>query len=134
MSIYYSTLAVSWALFGLIWVVQLVHYPSFRFIDKNQFLDFHKRHTRSITIIVMPLMLLELGLSFWSCYLYQFEFAHLVPFLMVLGIWSSTFLIQIPIHQKLSKVKDELLINRLIKTNWIRTILWSIKSIWISVL
>lgn len=28
-----ATLALSWALLALIWVVQLVHYPAFRDID-----------------------------------------------------------------------------------------------------
>ena len=58
-------LAVSWALVGLIWTIQLVHYPSFSFVAEDHFLEFHRHHTRSITWVVMPLMLVELALAFY---------------------------------------------------------------------
>ena len=54
--------AVSWALFGLIWTVQLVHYPAFRYIQEGQFTAFQHFHMQGITLIVLPLMLAELAL------------------------------------------------------------------------
>jgi len=52
---------------GLIWLVQIVHYPLFAQVGKDTFLAYHQRHTRWITSIVAPLMLLELatGLLLW---------------------------------------------------------------------
>ena len=44
---------------GLIWLVQIVHYPLFARIGDSGFCDYHKRHTRRMTLLVAPLMLLE---------------------------------------------------------------------------
>lgn len=51
---------------------------------------------------------------------------------MVGVVWLSTFLLQVPIHGKLSGVKDDVLIERLVKTNWIRTAAWSIKALFMT--
>ncbi|MEL6868082.1 MAG: hypothetical protein AAFP19_26910, partial [Bacteroidota bacterium] len=111
------SLSTSWALFGLIWTIQLSHYPSFSYIDIQQFNDFHGHHTRSITLIVMPLMLLELGLSIWMAR--SFDMLWLIPLIMVILIWASTFFIQIPLHNQLASGKDMAAIKQLVQTNWI---------------
>ncbi len=49
-------------------------------------------------------------------------------FYLVLLIWISTFLLSVPNHAKLAKGKDDTHINRLINTNWIRTVLWTVKA------
>ena len=46
---------------GIIWLVQLVHYPSFHFIDPKQSGEFHRFHTDSIALFVAPLMIIELA-------------------------------------------------------------------------
>ena len=130
--IIFLNLFVTWALVGLIWVIQLVHYPTFKFIAKDDFLAFHQHHTQSITFIVMPLMLAEIGLAFYLAQQQEWAMIWFIPLILVLLIWLSTFLIQVPIHQQLGTGKDSFLIERLVLTNWIRTILWTIKAIWIS--
>jgi hypothetical protein len=59
------------------------------------------------------------------------EFSPLYSFLflVVLFIWISTFTLSVPCHKKLSLGKDSKTIDQLVKTNWIRTILWSLKSL-----
>lgn len=125
-------LCISWALFGLIWVIQLVHYPTFEFVDSTNFLAFHQHHTKTITLIVMPLMLGELGLSIY--FVKQQSSIYLGPLILVGLIWLSTFFIQVPIHHTLGAGKDSFLIQKLVNTNWIRTILWTIKAVWVSYL
>jgi hypothetical protein len=125
-----SHLAVSWALFGLIWTVQLSHYPGFHFIANDQWQAFHNHHRSSITIIVMPLMLLELGLACWLVFRYGWTWT--IPLVMVLAIWASTFFISVPLHGKLGAGKDTAIISQLVSTNWIRTILWTAKALWAS--
>ena len=50
--------------------------------------------------------------------------------IILLGvIWFSTLLFQIPYHNKLSSRFDENVLMMLIKTNWIRTICWSLRGI-----
>lgn len=119
---------VTWILIGLIWTIQLVHYPSFRDIAEDRFVEFEKKHTRSISILVVPLMLLELVISIAFMVLMPQNLKSIFVLLVVLGIWLSTFLLSVPCHQKLIKAKDTEVIERLIGTNWIRTILWSIKG------
>ena len=45
---------------GVIWVIQIVHYPSFHFIEKELYTVFQKFHMNKISIIVIPIMLAEL--------------------------------------------------------------------------
>ena len=50
--------------------------------------------------------------------------------IILLGvIWFSTLLFQIPCHNKLSSRFDENVLMMLIKTNWIRTICWTLRGI-----
>lgn len=116
-------LLISFALVVLIWIIQILHYPSFRFIEKEIFPSFEQFHTKRISYIVIPLMLSELFLSI-------IDPKPFVLSLLIL-IWGSTFFIQVPCHEKLKNGFDENVISRLIFTNWIRTILWTIKFIFL---
>ena len=112
---------------GLIWLIQLVHYPGFLFIDKERYIDFQRFHMLRISWIVIPIMSLELVSGVSLCYL---KSSHLwtVNLLLILLIWMSTLLIQSPVHGKLEKGYSEQLIKRLIQGNWIRTILWTVHT------
>ena len=117
---------------GLIWTIQLVHYPSMQFISKDKFIDFHNFHSLRISLIAMPLMGLELITSFLLLYNNlenSIQILFLVNFIIVLLIWLSTFMIQVPFHKILSKGKDSNIISKLTLSNWLRTFLWTIKSI-----
>ena len=46
---------------GLIWCVQLVHYPLFARVGEGTFSAYEQDHQRRITWIVMPVMLVELA-------------------------------------------------------------------------
>lgn len=116
-------LLVSVSLFILIWIIQILHYPSFLYIDKTQFHSFELFHTKRITFIVAPLMILELIIGI-------FHFHFITTGIIVL-IWLSTFFIQVPCHDKLKLGYDKKIIEKLIHSNWIRTILWTAKLIFI---
>ncbi|MCG2589367.1 hypothetical protein [Rhodohalobacter sulfatireducens] len=119
----------SFALFGLIWCVQLVHYPFFLRADKINFIDHIDFHKLRISIVVVPLMTIELAtsgiLAFTSA---QFAGWNMFGFAVVTLIWLVTFFVQVPLHNQLSDGYDESTVQKLIKTNWIRTALWSAKS------
>lgn len=117
----------TYAMFGLIWMVQLVHYPSFYRIEKSTFRDFQEFHSRKITLIVFPLMLIELLTGLYLVYIYKNLFWS-IQLGLVLFIWLATMLISVPIHNKL-KSYDRENIKALIQTNWFRTIAWSLKSL-----
>ena len=50
---------------GLIWTVQVVHYPSFGLVPKAAWPAFHAAHTRRMSFVVLAPMVLELGLALW---------------------------------------------------------------------
>ena len=114
---------------GMIWTIQIVHYPSFHYIDKISFTNFHHFHERRISIIVMPLMLIELTTSTALYINNMSSIVFALNLLIVALIWCSTFFVQVPIHSILSQKKDKKLIEKLVNTNWIRTFLWSMRML-----
>lgn len=115
---------------GLIWFVQLVHYPGFRIINQDDFSSFHAFHTRRTGYVVIPPMLAEIVTSFWLTLAFERLWTlNSIGLLLVLGIWFSTFLLQVRYHAMLSGEERPEVKNKLVRTNWIRTILWSAKSI-----
>ena len=119
------------AMCAVIWIVQLVHYPSFKYIDLDRFSSFEIFHQNTIALIVLPLMLLEVatyGLLFKQ---YQAEIRLLLSGIVLLVLWISTFFIYTPIHQKLEIGFNLDLVTQLIQTNWVRTIGWSIRTLYI---
>ena len=71
-------------------------------------------------------MLSELGLGiFWI--FEERNFFSYTNFAFLIIIWIGTFLLSVPIHSQLSFTFDLDLIDRLVNTNWLRTIAWSLK-------
>lgn len=114
---------------GVIWLVQLTHYPTYRYIDPTKFQDFEKFHCNSITFIVLPLMLLEAGSAAMLLVAGE-RSAFFLLSLVTLGIvWLSTFLNQVPIHGKLGRGFNPDLVERLVSSNWLRTVGWSLRLV-----
>lgn len=119
----------SFFLCGLIWQVQFVHYPFFLRADRSNFTEHIRFHGVRISFIVLPVMIAELISSvLLTLYAPTFQAIHLLGLMIVLLIWASTFLLQVPQHAKLTEGFDEQAILKLVRTNWIRTVLWSVKS------
>ncbi len=120
-------LATSLMMTGLIWLVQVVHYPSFHHIDQTQFRQFSTFHTQNITYIVMPLMAVEL-LSSLVLVIRNPDPFNLSMIALLAIIWLSTAFISVPCHNQLAHGYNAEVVDHLIRTNWIRTIAWTIKS------
>ena len=116
---------------GLIWTIQLVHYPSFYWIEKSAFTDFEVFHSRRISFIVIPVMIIELGSGVLLTLFSGYQSSWLLNLVGIIIIWLSTFVLSVPCHQKLSQNRDEATIKRLVQTNWPRTILWSVRSVFL---
>jgi hypothetical protein len=127
--LFFLNVISAFLLTGVIWTIQIVHYPSFHYIDKISFTNFHHFHERRISIIVMPLMLIELTTSTALYINNMSSIVFALNLLIVLLIWCSTFFVQVPIHSILSQKKDKKLIEKLVNTNWIRTFLWSMRML-----
>ncbi len=116
---------------GLIWMVQLVHYPLFTHVGAATFHSYADQHTRRITWLVAPLMLGEALAATALVVLLEPGVARtlaIVGVVLLLVIWASTGLVQVPCHARLSRGFDAATVRRLVGTNWIRTAAWSLRG------
>jgi len=116
---------------AVIWFVQLVQYPSFAKVGAAGFPDFHALHSARITLIVAPLMIAEAvsaialvwrptsGVASWEVW---------AGLGLLVIIWASTFLLQVPMHTKLGGGFDAGAWRFLVRSNWVRTIAWSLRA------
>lgn len=117
---------------GVIWFVQVVHYPLLALVGVDGFHRYQDGHQKLTTLVVgvpmvaevfaAPLLALQppdgisLGLA-WSG----------VALLAV--VWMSTVFLQIPLHHALESGFDREVIRQLVATNWIRTVAWTARGI-----
>ncbi len=116
---------------GLIWFVQIVHYPSFAKVSPEQFVVFHNFHTTATGGIVVLPMLAELLLSFLLLGVAAPQVGVHRFWLMglLLGVWALTFFVFVPLHGQLSAGYDLARIERLVQWNWARTALWTARCV-----
>lgn len=124
--------AATWYLTGLIWVVQVVHYPLFSMADRTAFPAFAAAHGRLITWVVGPPMLLEAALAVWLV----IDRPETIPtwwawagLALVVVIWVSTAVLQVPMHARLGGGFDAQAHQWIVSTNWIRTAAWTLRAL-----
>ena len=113
---------------GVIWVIQLLHYPSFHFINDQKYIEFQYFHMQRISFIVVPVMLFELTSALLLAYFFESSLT-IILLTLVLGIWAITFIFFTNMHQKLTDGYDKSIVDRLVQINWSRTALWSLRLI-----
>lgn len=118
-------------MFGVLWTMQLVHYPLMRYIPADAFVDYESHHTRAITNVVGPLMAVE-GICVLALFFARPDF---IPLWLVLAgcffesvVIGTTAFVSAPLHGRLEHGLDQSLLDRLIRTNWIRTIGWTARA------
>ena len=123
-----ANLLVTGYLTGLIWCVQIVHYPLFAEVGQAAFPRYHLRHTSRITAIVATPMLAELLLSPALIAAHPDAFPSPLAWActaLSLLTWICTAALAVPLHGLLGTGYDARAIDRLVATNWIRTLAWS---------
>ncbi len=125
-------IASTLALVGLIWFVQVVHYPLFAKVGVDGFHEYERSHQQRTTRVVAPLMLTE---AITSLALIWFRPAMIPTPLVVVGvllvglIWASTFFWQVPMHERLAKSFDIATHRQLVQSNWLRTVAWTARGV-----
>ncbi|CAN5729704.1 hypothetical protein BH23CHL5_BH23CHL5_09530 [soil metagenome] len=113
---------------GLIWMIQIVHYPLFSVVPPDRFGTFHRRHSRRIAWLVIPAMSIEavttVSLLKWRPASVEFPLV-LAGVVAVVTVWLLTIFVQVPQHQNLARGYDDATINALIRFNWLRTTTWT---------
>ena len=121
--------AVTWALVGLIWTVQLVIYPLYSQIGPDAFRSYHARYMVRIGFVVAPLMFAELGTAALLIYLGERSPWFLISLLLLALIWLSTWRVQIPLHIRLEHGFDSSTQEKLVRSNRWRTAAWSLRGL-----
>jgi hypothetical protein len=124
-------LACTWFLVGLIWTIQVVHYPLFEMADKARFAEFAAAHSARITPVVGPAMVLELLLAGWLVLASPAVLPRgwaLAGLALLAIIWVSTALLQVPQHGRLADSFDEPAHAFLVTSNWVRTVAWTLRG------
>jgi hypothetical protein len=117
---------------GLIWTIQLVHYPSFSLVGKEECLGYQKAHQRRISYLVIPLMLAELALAIWLVsYDFYFDPQIWLKWISVVCVgllWLLTAAVFAPLHSRMTNEGyTEKLTRQLVRLNWVRTAIWTIR-------
>ncbi len=116
---------INFGLVVLIWLVQLIIYPSFAYIGEAEFGDWHRKYVNRISSVVIPLMLGQMLLVIRLVFLAS-GLSYLLMLSGIIIIWISSFSLSVPCHRKLQKNgKDQGVIKLLVQTNWVRTIVWT---------
>jgi hypothetical protein len=123
--------AATLLMLGVILVVQLVHYPLFRYVRAADYEAFQATHMRRITWIVGPTMTAELGTAGWIAWAPPSGVPGWLAWSglgLVLFIWTVTGLVQVPLHRRLTDGFDAAAHRRLVATNWLRTGAWILRA------
>jgi hypothetical protein len=116
---------------GLIWFVQLVHYPLLPLVRAEGFARYEREHTRRATWIVAPLMGLQALTAVALVSLANAATAQAFAvggLLLAAVIWASTAWLQAPCHRELADGYDALTAGRLVATNWVKTVAWTARA------
>jgi hypothetical protein len=121
-------LAATASMFGLIWFVQIVHYPLFGSVGHDSFVAYETAHRRRTSYVVGPLMAAEALTAVLLVANPPTGVGVALPVagVVLLGvIHMSTVLLQVPRHAELNNGYDDAALRRLVRSNWVRTIGWS---------
>lgn len=119
------------AMVGLIWFVQIVHYPllaQFGSHTSTSVAEEHQRRTGFVVALPMAVegittlaLLVDPPSSVWI----GWPWIGAVLLAMVL---ASTVLLSVPLHARMARSHDERTGRRLVLTNWPRTVGWSLRG------
>ena len=116
---------------GLIWTIQRVPYPQFYMVSPDHFTKYEAEHTTADPAIIGPFLVVELVTPVPWAVQCPSSLGRATPIIglgLVILIWVSTAVLQVPLHDTLSRGYDATAIATLVATNWIRTISWTVRS------
>jgi hypothetical protein len=125
-------LAATMFMVGVIWFVQIVHYPLLARVGSAEAVAYEQAHTQRTGWVVSPSMLLEGAsavLLFWVRPAGVSDLQAGIGVALSVVVWISTFLVQVPCHERLCREFDRGVHRRLVRSNWVRTAAWSLRGL-----
>lgn len=116
---------------GAIWLAQLSQYPLLAYVGRKNFVRYENQHIKRISDVAWLFIYVELVTGFFLLFVDPLIVPRtivVVGFLLICLIWGNTWFIQYPIHKKLAHGFDVHLHKELVRTNWVRTISWTLRA------
>lgn len=113
---------------GVIWFVQIVHYPLFSRVGQPRSSEYAREHVRRTGRVVAGPMLAELASAVAVAWVVGGPLAW-IGLALVGVIWTSTWIWQVPAHRRLEAGFDAAAHARLTRTNWVRVVAWTARSV-----
>jgi hypothetical protein len=124
-------LASTLVLIGIIWTVQLVHYPLMALVGEEHFIAYEAAHAPRMAAVVMLPWTLQ-GISTLGLLLVRPSGVPLVLLLAAAVISAIpvlvTVLASVPAHARLCAGFDARVHHRLVRSNWLRTLAWTAQA------
>lgn len=122
---------ITFAMTGIIWFVHLIHYPVMNALDwqRETFEKIHWQKTMKIAVIML---ILELGTGILFVLFHPVKIPSSLPIsglLLIVLIWVNTWWMCVPSHCQLKQQYNENSLQKLMKANKWRAILWSLRSV-----
>ena len=117
---------------GVIWFVQVVHYPLFARVGASDFAAYSWAHSRMTGLVVGPPMLVEAATAVAlviSTPPRISVFLVWTGLVLLAAIWLSTAFLLSPRHTELGLGFASPTLRALVASNWLRTILWSLRGL-----
>lgn len=123
-------------MFGLIWMVQVVHYPLMGKVGEERYEEYQAGHMRQISWLVGPGMLIEGATAVLLVSMVPAELRWLtwIGIALLVVVWGVTATVHVPLHTKLTRGFDAAAHRKLCDLNWLRTAAWTgrvIVSLWL---
>ena len=117
---------------GLIWVVQVVHYPLFARVGVDHFVSYERAHTKRMAALIAVPASTEIGLAAVVAWTLPEDVPiglALAAGSLLAAVWLLTAVVQVRHHRRLSQGFDTEIHRRLVASNWPRTAIWSIRGV-----
>ena len=120
------------AMCGIIWFVQVIHYPSFALVggDGRAFAQVNQRRTAPVVLAFMLVEAATAAAIAWWPPAGVPRLAAVSGLGLVVANVLSTALVQLPLHGRLARDgHDPATVAMLVRSNWLRTLLWTLRAV-----
>ena len=127
----------TWFMVGLIWTIQSVHYPLFARVGAGELIDYEKEHAeRMVRLLAIPAVVeISTGAALvWTRPAEVGLWLVLATGALLVAIWTATAFVQVPLHRRLGGQPDTTAVAQLVRSNRLRTGLWTIRGVLVAVM
>lgn len=124
-------LVSTWTMVGVIWFVQVVHYPLLSVVPVESAASTAVEHQRRTGWVVGAPMAAEGVTTLMLLAMVPDGVAWFVPWLAGIPLavaLGATVLLSVPRHERMARNPDATVGRELVSTNWVRTIAWSVRG------